>query len=56
MELSSEMKKLIDQNASLDKLQEQSIKDGLIPLKVAGLQKVADGLSSIEEVYRVAPI
>jgi len=56
MELSSEMKKLIDHNASLDKLQEQSIKDGLIPLKVAGLQKVADGLSSLEEVYRVAPI
>ena len=56
MELSTECKSLIDQNASLEELQAQSIKDGCIPLKTAGLKKVAQGLSSLEEIYRVAPI
>jgi len=56
MELTPEIRKLIDQEASLDALQEQSIKDGLIPLQIAGIHKVAAGLTSLEEVYRVAPI
>ena len=56
MELTPGCKELIDQDASLDKLQAQSIKDGLIPIKVSGLKKVAAGQSSLEEIFRVAPI
>lgn len=56
MELTPACKKLIEKDASLDVLQAQSIKDGLIPLKIAGLKKVAEGQSSLEEVFRVAPI
>ena len=56
MEFSSECKALIDRGASLEELQAQSIKDGCIPLKTAGLQKVAQGLTSLDEVFRVAPI
>ncbi len=55
MELTPACKKLIDEDASLDMLQTQSIKDGLIPLKMAGLKKVAEGQSSLEEVFRVTP-
>ena len=56
VEFSSECKALIDKRASLEELQAQSIKDGCIPLKTAGLQKVAQGLTSLDEVFRVAPI
>lgn len=56
VEFSSECKALIDKGASLEELQAQSIKDGCIPLKTAGLQKVAQGLTSLDEVFRVAPI
>ena len=56
MELTSNTKNLIEENASLETLQTQSIRDGLIPLKVSGLKKVAEGLSSLEEVLRVSPI
>ncbi len=56
MEFSSECKTLIDRGTSLEELQAQSIKDGCIPLKAAGLHKVAQGLTSLDEVFRVAPI
>jgi len=56
MELSPEVRNLIEANASLDEIQQQSVKDGLIPLKISGLQQVAEGNTSLEEVFRVAPI
>jgi len=56
MELTPEVKDHINDEGSLSGLQKQTIKDGLIPLKIAGAKKVAQGLTSIEEVYRVAPI
>jgi len=56
MELSNELRTLIEDGASLDIMQKQSIKDGLIPLKISGLKKVAEGQTSLEEVFRVAPI
>lgn len=56
MELSPECKAIIDQGGTLDMLQAQSVKDGCIPLKIAGFKKVAEGLTSMDEVFRVAPI
>ena len=56
MELTPAIKKLIEADANLDALQAQAIKDGFIPLKIAGLKKVAEGQSVLEEVLRVAPI
>jgi len=56
MELSPKLRELIEDNANLDVIQKQTIKDGLIPLKISGMKKVAEGKTSLEEVFRVTPI
>lgn len=56
MELTPSIRELIGEEGSLDKLQKLTLNDGLLPLKIAGAKKVAEGLTSLEEVYRVAPI
>jgi general secretion pathway protein E len=37
------------------KLRQQSLADGLRPLRLAGAMKVAEGLTTIEEVLRSTP-
>jgi general secretion pathway protein E len=37
------------------KLRAQALADGLRPLRVAGAMKVAEGLTTIEEVLRATP-
>lgn len=54
--LSRDLKHLISQNAELESLRRQAIKDGYKPMRLAGAQKVAKGLTTIEEVLRVTPI
>lgn len=54
--LSNEMKRLIVDAAPLNDLKRQAYKEGLLPLRLAGAQKVAQGLTTIEEVLRVAPL
>lgn len=56
MEVTPASSKLIGDHATLDDLQKQAMQDGLIPLKISGLKKVAEGETSLEEVFRVAPI
>ncbi len=48
------LRSLIRQGADLVKIREQSIKDGSIPLHIAGALKVCSGQTSIEEIFRVA--
>ncbi len=45
----------ISSNTSLDKLREVALKSGMRPLKIGGAQKVADGLTTLEEAYSVLP-
>jgi general secretion pathway protein E len=45
--------KLIQPNASIDSLYEQSIRDGMKPLRLAGALKIAEGVTSLEEVLKV---
>lgn len=54
--LSTEMKRLIAQDAKLDDLKQQAFKEGLQPLRLAGAKKVAAGMTTIEEVMRVVPL
>ncbi len=49
------LKKLISVETDLNKLRRQAIADGMRPLRIAGAQKVASGLTTIEEVLRVVP-
>nr|HRK57229.1 GspE/PulE family protein [Burkholderiaceae bacterium] len=49
------MRKLIAQGADLSAMRRQAARDGLRSLRVAGAEKVAQGLTTIEEVLKVAP-
>jgi general secretion pathway protein E len=49
------LRRLINANCDLGGLREQAYKDGMKPLRINGAQKVAAGLTTIEEVLKVAP-
>jgi general secretion pathway protein E len=50
-----ELKKLITAHTDLARLREQATRDGMKPLRISGAKKVAAGLTTIEEVLKVAP-
>ena len=52
---SGEMKKLVSERADIAQLREQAFKEGMKPLRISGAMKVAAGLTTIEEVLKVAP-
>jgi general secretion pathway protein E len=49
------MKLLVGKNADLVGLREQAFKDGMKPLRISGAMKVGAGLTTIDEVLKVAP-
>lgn len=55
MPLSQELKDMISHNAELNDLRKQAMKEGMRTLRLSGAQKVATGLTTAEEVLRVAP-
>ncbi|MCX8146767.1 MAG: GspE/PulE family protein [Azovibrio sp.] len=55
MPMSSELKALIHAHTDLAALRERAMKLGMQPLRIAGARKVAAGLTTIEEVLKVAP-
>lgn len=55
MPLSPLLKKLISASGDLALLREQAFKEGMKPLRISGAQKVATGITTIEEVLRVTP-
>ena len=56
MLLSNEMRRIITAGASLNDIRKEAYKGGLLPLRLSGAQKVAAGLTTLEEVMRVAPL
>ena len=55
MPLSSEIKRLVGSRAELDRLRAQAMREGMKSLRIAGAKKVAAGLTTIEEILKVAP-
>ena len=55
MQMTPEMRKLVGAGASLDDMREQAFRDGMKPLRASGAHKIATGLTTVEEVERVAP-
>ena len=49
------LQKLIIEGCDLAVLQKQAIREGMRPLRLSGAEKVAAGLTTPEEVLRVAP-
>jgi general secretion pathway protein E len=52
---SSPLKALVSASADLVALREQAFKEGMKPLRISGAMKVGAGLTTIEEVLKVAP-
>ncbi len=52
---SSEIRKMIKPLSDIPKLREQGYREGMRPLRISGALKVAQGVTSLEEVIKVAP-
>ena len=48
------IRSLIRPESDLSKIREQAIREGMAPLHIAGALKVCSGVTSIEEIFRVA--
>ncbi|MCK5540295.1 MAG: type II/IV secretion system protein [Deltaproteobacteria bacterium] len=55
MLVTSELSELITSSVNLEALRRQSIKDGMRPLRLSGANAVVAGLTTPEEVFKVAP-
>jgi len=55
MQMSHETKKQILPEADIGKLRDQAVADGMEPLRISGARKIAAGITSVEEILRVAP-
>ena len=55
LQLTPGVKDLIVPEANLENLRKQAFKDGMRPLRVSGLSKVAQGQTSYEEILKVTP-
>jgi len=53
--LTDEVKKLVTVNCDITALRNQCVKDGLKPMRLSGANKIANGVTTMEEVIRVAP-
>jgi general secretion pathway protein E len=53
--LTSEVKRLVNSEADVAKIRDQAYKEGMKPLRISGAMKVAMGLTTLEEVLKVAP-
>lgn len=55
MSFSPAIKKLITGNFDIDALRQEAMRSGMKPLRLRGAQKVAEGVTTVEEVLRVVP-
>jgi general secretion pathway protein E len=55
MILTQNVRGLISAETDVSKLREQAMRDGMKPLRVSGALKIAAGLTTVEEVLKVAP-
>ncbi|MNF53219.1 Type II secretion system protein E [compost metagenome] len=55
MQLGDAIKPLINADTDLTTLRRHAFKEGMRSLRLSGAQKVAAGLTTIEEVLRVTP-
>ncbi|MEQ8408844.1 MAG: GspE/PulE family protein [Gammaproteobacteria bacterium] len=55
MPFSESLQQLADDKSNLPDLRRQAYKDGMLSLRMSGAQKVASGMTTINEVLRVTP-
>jgi general secretion pathway protein E len=55
MVMTPEMKKILLPETDLTTLQDRAYKEGMKPLRISGAMKIAAGLTTIDEIMKVAP-
>lgn len=55
MLMSPEMKKLIRPDTEIAKVREQAYREGMKPLRISGATKAAQGVTTLDEILKVAP-
>jgi general secretion pathway protein E len=50
------LRRLLTRDADDRVIREQAYRDGMKPLRVSGATKVAAGLTTVDEVFKVAPL
>ena len=53
--VTEEFKQKVSREPNVDALRRQAVQDGMRPLRLAGAMKVAEGLTTVEEVLRSTP-
>jgi general secretion pathway protein E len=53
--MSPELRKLVTPTTDIAPLREQAFKEGMKPLRISGALKIANGITTMEEVLKVAP-
>jgi type II secretory ATPase GspE/PulE/Tfp pilus assembly ATPase PilB-like protein len=56
MDISDPIKSLINRESPADDIEEQAMKEGMILMKQDGYIKALEGITTIEEVLRVAEV
>ena len=56
MTLTPTLRRLIHAESEDSKIREQAYREGMKPLRVSGASKIAAGLSTLDEVVKVAPL
>jgi general secretion pathway protein E len=55
MVMNAELRALVTDTTDLEALRERAYKEGMKPLRISGAMKVASGLTTVDEVMKVAP-
>jgi general secretion pathway protein E len=55
MVLNNEIRNMINDKTDMDRLREVSYREGVKPLRISGAMKVAAGITTVDEVMKVAP-
>jgi len=55
MPMNEHLKDIVTEQTDMNALRKQAIKDGMHSLRLSGAQKIASGLTTIDEVLRVTP-
>jgi general secretion pathway protein E len=55
MVMNAELRALVTDTTDLEALRERAYKEGMKPLRISGAMKVATGLTTVDEVMKVAP-
>ena len=53
--LSPDMKQAITENADVAKIRDLAYREGMKPLRISGAMKIASGMTTLAEVFKVAP-